>query len=390
MLFLPIYNELKKKFKKLYDKEKELEMEQYLSEKFDLFGPEHILNSIKKEFDRVDPSKDINWEEKLRTEILSFFFGLLTKEEYRHLSDSNFNYIVGETFKMNPEFFMDSLYVDLRQRLKKQKRLKMDKYIIEKYSLIEGEHIIFEYNGNIKFFDYQMVKSSGGLSSVEPWRVAWISITSGSIFLTNYRLIAQGMLAAKGGRNWGWGDFVWLITGSSRRYKALKTILESSPSYGYQFPIKNHMHLRKKWNGVRYLCIMDNQFKLIKIKLTSKASQAEREEQINSLFKILSKDVNHIKDTIEVLLEMVLKDRWKKREIIKFLLNLRQKEEYQDISDSEYLDIVRETYRLNPQFFMDFLYPKMNSCEFPSFLNIKEDLIALIENLKKETGQHIS
>jgi len=41
MLFLPIYNELKKKFKKLYDKEKELEMEQYLSEKFDLLGQIH-------------------------------------------------------------------------------------------------------------------------------------------------------------------------------------------------------------------------------------------------------------------------------------------------------------------------------------------------------------
>jgi hypothetical protein len=61
---------------------------------------------------------------------------------------------------------------------------------------------------------------------------------------------------------------------------------------------------------------------------------------------------------------------------------LRKNEEYQDISDSEYLDIVKETYRLNPQFFMDFIYPKMKSWRFPSFLSIKEGFLAI---LNKET-----
>ncbi|MBY8988696.1 MAG: hypothetical protein KGD61_09600 [Candidatus Lokiarchaeota archaeon] len=389
MLFYPIYDELKKKIKKLYGKEKKLEMEQYLSENFGLFGPEHILNSIKKEFERVDPSKDINWEVKLRTEILSFFYGLLTKEEYQHLSDSDFNYIVGETFKLNPEFFMDSLYGDLRQRMEKKNRLEMDKYIIEKYSLIDEEHIIYECNGNIKFVDSQMVKPSGGLKIMGA-NPAIVDITSGSIFLTNYRLIAQGILDTKGGRNWNWGLAVTVITGNSARYKALKTILESSPTYGYQFPIRNHMFLKKKGNGVSYQCIQDNQLKRIKIKLTSKASHAEREEKINSLFKILSKDVNHIKETIEVLLEMVLKDRWKNRFIYDFLEDLRVSEEYQDISDSEYLDIVRETYQLDPRFFLKSIYPKMKSWKFPSFINVKGELIELIENLNKETGQRIS
>jgi len=40
MLFYPIYNGLKKKIKKLYGKEKRLEMEQYLIEKFGIYGPE--------------------------------------------------------------------------------------------------------------------------------------------------------------------------------------------------------------------------------------------------------------------------------------------------------------------------------------------------------------
>ncbi len=71
----------------------------------------------------------------------------------------------------------------------------------------------------------------------------------------------------------------------------------------------------------------------------------------------------------------------KRKELLEILRHLRKKEEYQDISDTEYLDIVRETYRLNPQFFMDFIYPKMKSWKFPSFLNIKVEVIELIENL---------
>jgi len=69
---------------------------------------------------------------------------------------------------------------------------------------------------------------------------------------------------------------------------------------------------------------------------------------------------------------------------------LRISKEYQQITDSVYLDIVRETYRLNPHFFMDFIYPKMKSWKFPSFINVKGELIELIENLNKETEQRIS
>jgi len=426
IFFYPIYNELKKKIKKLYGKEKRLEMEQYLIKNYDLFNAEHIfnriLNKIKKEYEQA-PSKDLSRMLDLKLKILDIYSDLLSKEEYQHLSDSDFNFIVretfklnpdffmdslygvlrqrmekknidfnffvGETFKLNPEFFMDSLYGVLRQRMEKKNRLEMDKYVIENYSLIEGEHIIYECNGNIKFVDSQNVKPSGGIK-FGGGPPALVKVTSGTIFLTNYRLIAQGMLAAKGWRHKslvidGIIGLVLLPSGGSQSSKALKTILESSPTYGFQFPIRNHMYLKKKWNGVSYKCIQDNQLKILHIKLTSKTSQAKREEQINAIFKILSKDVNHIKDTIKVILERKLKDRLKKREIIALLKDLRVSEEYQDISDSEYLDIVRETYKLDPQFFMDFIYPKMKSWDFPSFLSIIEEFLELIENLNKET-----
>jgi len=95
MLFNPIYNALKKKIKKLYGKEKVVELEQYLIENFGLFGTEDILNKIKGEFEKVS-SEDLNWEEQLSVKISTIFYDLLYKEEYQYLSDSNFNFIVGE------------------------------------------------------------------------------------------------------------------------------------------------------------------------------------------------------------------------------------------------------------------------------------------------------
>ncbi|GAG82908.1 unnamed protein product, partial [marine sediment metagenome] len=93
----------------------------------------------------------------------------------------------------------------------------------------------------------------------------------------------------------------------------------------------------------------DNQFKLIQIKLPMETSQAKREEQVNIIFKILSKDANHIKETIKVILEIELKNKEKSKEIATLLLNLRLAEEYQTLTDSEYTDIVETTYKMNPQ-----------------------------------------
>jgi len=50
IFFYPIYNELKKKIKKLYGKEKRLEMEQYLMEKFGLNSPEKNGKNRQKQY----------------------------------------------------------------------------------------------------------------------------------------------------------------------------------------------------------------------------------------------------------------------------------------------------------------------------------------------------
>ena len=183
-----------------------------------------------------------------------------------------------------------------------------------------------------------------------------------------------------------------MLSGGSKRAKSKEGIIDRSaeqelPCYGYQFKIKNHQSLKKKSKGVRYLVYSDNvqnmsgasTFKQHKtlMKAMKIITLKPPKEQIDELFKILSKDVNDIKDTIKVLLEMELKDSLKKQIIIGFLLNLRVSEEYQYLSNSEYSDIVEATYKLNPQFFVESIYNKMRDWRFPS-LNLKE------ENILKE------
>ena len=397
LLFYPIYDALEKKFKKLYGKEKRLEMEQYLIKNFGLFS-----DLIKEEFEQVDPLK-----------ISAFLSDLLSKKEYQLLSESEFIDIVGEAFKSNPEVYMENLYEEVRKRVKKlygdEKLKEMEKNLLEKFTLYDGEQILFELEGSIKQIEGVEVTSSGQVSAKEylgyvvpifgdnnPVKV---SISSGSIVVTNYRLIAQGKLKVSGGGYQGI-SVLSAISGTkaslrdeSRKFKIASSIQQELPCYGYQFSIQNHHNLKKMYsavnvaNGISYALLLNHPFgDVIKINLPSGTSQAKVEEQVNTLFKILCKNANQVLNIIEEKFEILMEPKRKQAELLEILRHLRTKEEYQDISDSEYLDIVRETYRLNPQFFKDFLYPKMKSWDFPSFINVKEEFLKIIENLNKETG----
>ena len=63
----------------------------------------------------------------------------------------------------------------------------MEKYIINKFCLLEDEQILFETEGRINIY----------LPPVK------LSIKSGKILVTNYRLIAQGKLITEGSQT-GW------------------------------------------------------------------------------------------------------------------------------------------------------------------------------------------
>ena len=82
MLFYPIYNDLKKKIKKLFDDEKMLEME---------------LKS--------------KWKSK---EIASLLLNLRVAEEYQRFTDSEYADIVESAYKLNPQGFMTYVYPQIK------------------------------------------------------------------------------------------------------------------------------------------------------------------------------------------------------------------------------------------------------------------------------------
>ena len=67
-------------------------------------------------------------------------------------------------------------------------------------------------------------------------------------------------------------------------------------------------------------------------------------------------DINQIMNNIKEIFERSIAASIKKKIILSHLFNLRAKEEFQHLSDSEFFDIVRGIYNFKPQFFIKWLY----------------------------------
>jgi hypothetical protein len=346
-----------------------------------------ILNNIREELAKPEPSSD---------RIITHLTDLRIKEEYQSLSDSEFYDIVGETFKLNPDFFMKHIYQEMRFLQTRGRKLyekinimEMDKYIIEKFCLYQGEQILYECNGKIGETNPTMkMMSTPTKASVD-----------GRIYVTNYRIIAHGKLSASGGRWWGLGLLDLAIggmTGGSKRDKSKKGVIEGStsqelPCYGYQFKTTNHVRLKKKSNGVLYSVIVDkvedisNLSRVKQVKALVNAMRqvrltlpSSKKEDINNYYKALCKNVYHTINSFYELHEMELDEKLLRNEFLYRLRKLWDSEEYNQLSDSEYLKIVQEVYNIDPEFFMSMVYPKMMSWTFPSFLNVKSEISEIL------------
>ena len=336
-----------------------------------------VINDIKKEV--RNPRISVN-------KILKSLYDLRTKEKFQQLSDSEFFDIVGEIFKMNPDFYMKELYQTFRNKMGKiigaEKLKEMEKYIIEKFCLYKEEQILYECEGNIKQTELLEQKPSGKYK-MDSFPLK-ISVRSGVLFFTNYRIIAQGKLKVSGGESWNlwiWAPKLFVFSGGSKRAESKKTIIDGSiyqelPCYGYQFPIKNHTGLSKSnlLHIIAYSLMIDNR----KCTISIKPNLLKREEHMNKIFDILRKDANEALTLINEVNETEILEKNKRRSILSILKALRKSEEFQHLSDSDYLDIVKETYKLDPEFFMTYIYPKMNSWKFPSFLSLKKELLEIL------------
>ncbi|MFX0004131.1 MAG: hypothetical protein ACFE9C_08105 [Candidatus Hodarchaeota archaeon] len=297
--------------------------------------------------------------------------------------------IVGGTFKLNPEFFMKSIY-----RNPVFQKDEITKHIIEKFCLYQGEEILFEFQGDIKQID-------------DVQNNIYVSVTGGTIFITNYRIIAHGKLKAKGhsfnAYIWG-GSIAWLLSGGSKRAKSREALIDKSaeqklPCYGYQFNTRNHVRLKKKSNGILYSIIGEkpeniaNASRMKQVKELIKAIRMVRitlpypkREIIDRIYEVLSKDVNHTFYAFLELHEMKLNEKLKRNEFLYRLKKLWDSEEYKGFTSSNYLDVVDAVYNLDPEFFMTFIYPKMISWKFPGFLQVKNE----INDMLRQQGANIN
>ena len=320
------------------------------------------------------------------TRIVTYLQDLQTKEEYQSLSNSEFYDIVGETFKLNPSIFMKHIYEKFWQYKNKS---EMEKYILEKYCLYDGEQILFEGSGKTI-----QELPGGGRNSV-----------SGTIYVTNFRIIGQGKLSSiKGVPFDDWIDVVISpFRGHRDKKKSKDELIEGStyqelPCYGYQFKTKNRSGVKKKKDGIKYS--VNREEKKIRFSDFKKYMMGHRSvritlthpdrAQINNLFEVLCIDINQIMNVIRELLDMELDQKRKEWAVLGELHpRVFKSEGIHHFSASDYLYIVEETYKLDPEFFMTSIYPKMMSWKYAKYISeidVKWEINTLVNKLNKESG----
>lgn len=255
-------------------------------------------------------------EKKITTSALKKVVNsYLTSKKLQHLSDTEFNNLIREVLRINPNFFLKWLYDDLMKKIGKvygiEKRKDVEKFILEKQfitylfrinplyfrknihddltqkmekfygieksreiekeiiqenCLYDGEQILYDFEGSIaQFMKKQLVRILG------------------SIFVTNFRIIAAGKL-----------QYADLNPGGKRKSKAKKAIINTAahrefPFYGYIFPIKSIYNLKKmiySANGsIKYKGKLNEQ--VYDIGISSRSFKRATEQNVNKLYQIL-------------------------------------------------------------------------------------------------------
>jgi hypothetical protein len=213
------------------------------------------MNRIAAELKRSNPSKK---------KILNFLYDL-------QLYDFEFLNSIGKTYKLNPLFFMKTLYSNIWKKmgklLGKGGRTRAERYIIENFCLRGGEQIMYQCEGSVK------KKKPIDKPSIK------ITVDLGVLFFTNQRIIAQGRLTiselvqataiASGGS-----------IGEERKIdlkEDKKFLFEPSElCFGYCFQVKSLTDLRKSGRKLSYNLV------------DGKTTLNVKKEQVDKLLDILS------------------------------------------------------------------------------------------------------
>ncbi|MFW9941683.1 MAG: hypothetical protein ACFFFT_11635 [Candidatus Thorarchaeota archaeon] len=333
-----IYNRLTDKVGKLYGKKKKRDLEMTILDPdfIDTLPPEHFTDWLFKQLedkrnnlyeiwvyddlaDKID-NKEVNeiktilgkkiTASVLKKELISY----LISKKVQHLSTTGSNNLIREVFRINPKFFLKWVYDDLMKNISKvygiEKRKDIEKIILDKqfithlfnvnplyfrknlhdnltekmenfYGIQKSREIEKEiiqknclYNGEQILYDFK------GVISQREKIEQWVSV-SGNIFITNFRIIADGSLHCY--------DLKKLLP---YNLKVKDAIINTAahrefPFYGYIFPIKTLYDLKKKTTSINYKVKINKQIYLIILKIKSPPFKKVLEENVNKLYEIL-------------------------------------------------------------------------------------------------------
>ncbi len=165
------------------------------------------------------------------------------KEVFSFQTANEFSEFVGQVFLIDPDFFFDKFAKTYNKNIIKLLNLKqlfeMEEYVLKKFSLYQNENIIVSFTG-------QITKGKGKMV--------------GRIYLTNYRIILQGLSKTQG---------VSMVTTSivtkairkkmqKKLIKKLQSIMSQVtstelPCFGYQYPMYGLQKIRVTSSGNRVI-----------------------------------------------------------------------------------------------------------------------------------------
>ena len=95
-----------------------------------------------------------------------------------------------------------------------------------------------------------------------------------------------------------WTSSLWVFTGGTKRSERKDALIESSPVFGYQFPIEIPKELFRTKQTVGYWATINNRKYTFIIKPSDKSRKGEH---INNIFNILRKDVEIDEELVKKL-----------------------------------------------------------------------------------------
>ncbi|MFX0011672.1 MAG: hypothetical protein ACFE9R_15270, partial [Candidatus Hermodarchaeota archaeon] len=294
-------------------------------------------------------------------------------------------------FKINPEFFMKQIYIDFRKRMIKtigDKKLRaLEKHILENFCFYEGENLLYECRGTLTISE-SFEKTEISKTKHMPVTIA---IKDGELFFTNYRIISHGTITLSGGSStklFTWDDFLpdplWIagtVTRRSAQKSSLNRIIDSGiksmPLFGYQVPSKNFVGLGKLLNAIWFNINIDNRKYTVAIKPPKSSERDKHLDKIHNTLRTLRPLLEEILDRINYMFELGINKPKRRKYILKIL---EKSKDFQDLSDSDILTIVKEIYLLDPESFTAEIFPKMLTWNSPTYSRLKDKIEEIISD----------